>query len=82
MTIPDAASLHLTSGMTFEAWVDPTTVNSNWRDVVYKGDDNYYLMATSSRSGRPAGGAIVAGSYGEAYGTANLARPAPGRTSP
>jgi Concanavalin A-like lectin/glucanases superfamily len=73
VTIPDAASLHLTSGMTLEAWVDPTTVNGNWRDVVYKGDDKYYLMATSCCSGRPVAGAIVGGSYGEAYGTASLA---------
>ena len=73
VTIPDAASLHLTSAMTLEAWVNPATVNANWRDVVYKGDDNYYLMATSSNSGRPAAGAIIGGSYGEAYGTANLA---------
>ena len=73
VTIPDAASLHLTSAVTLEAWVNPATVNANWRDVVYKGDDNYYLMATSSNSGRPAAGAIIGGSYGEAYGTANLA---------
>src|SRR6185503_7194190 len=34
VTIADAASLHLTSAMTLEAWVNPTTVNSNWRDVI------------------------------------------------
>ena len=43
MTINDSASLHLTTGMTLEAWVNPTTVSSAWRDVIYKGDDNYYL---------------------------------------
>ncbi len=48
VTIPDAASLHLTSGMTLEAWVNPSTVNSAWRDVVYKGNDNYYLEGTST----------------------------------
>ena len=64
--------LHLTSGMTLEAWVDPSTVNSNWRDVIYKGNDNYYLEATSS-SGPPAGGAIMAGSYREGYETAKPA---------
>ncbi len=42
--------------MTLEAWVFPTAVSSAWRDVVYKGNDNYYLMATSSNAGRPAGG--------------------------
>ena len=34
--------------MTLEAWVNPTTVTTAWRDVIYKGNDNYYLMATST----------------------------------
>ncbi len=72
VTIPDAASLHLTSGMTLEAWVDPSTVNGNWRDVIYKGNDNYYLEATSSNASKPDGGLIAGGSYGDAYGTAAL----------
>ena len=50
VTVPDAPSLRLTNGMTLEAWVYPTTVNRAWRDVIYKGDDNYYLEATSSRN--------------------------------
>jgi hypothetical protein len=41
--VPDAASLHLSSGMTLEAWVDPAVVGNSWRDVVYKGNDNFYL---------------------------------------
>ena len=48
VTIPDAASLHLTTGMTLEAWVNPSAVNGAWRDVIYKGNDNYYLEATSN----------------------------------
>jgi hypothetical protein len=35
VTIPDAASLHLSTGMTLEAWVNPSTVNANYRDVIY-----------------------------------------------
>ncbi len=58
--------------MTLEAWVDPSTVNGNWRDVVYKGNDNYYLEATSSNASKPDGGLIAGGSYGDAYGTAAL----------
>ena len=73
MTVPDAASLRLTSAMTLEAWVNPTTVTSSWRDVIQKGDDNYYLMATSTNSSRPAGGGIIGGSFAPAYGTAALA---------
>ena len=33
--------------MTLEAWVNPSTVNANWRDVIYKANDNFYLEATS-----------------------------------
>jgi len=72
VTINNAASLQLTSEMTLEAWVYPTTVNSLWRDVIYKGNDNYYLSGTSSNSSRPAAGAILGGVYGEVYGTTAL----------
>ncbi len=72
VTIPDAAALHLTTGMTLEAWVNPTTVNGNWRDVIYKGNDNYYLEATSTNASKPDAGLIAGGSYADAYGTAAL----------
>jgi hypothetical protein len=72
VNVPDSASLHLTTGMTLEAWVDPSTVNGNWRDVIYKGNDNYYLEATSTNGSRPDGGLIAGGSYADAYGTAAL----------
>ncbi len=73
VSIPDATSLHLTTGMTLEAWVNPSTVDSNWRDVIYKANDNYYLEATSSNASRPDAGLIAGGIYGDAYGTAALA---------
>src|SRR5262249_50278350 len=57
VSINNAASLQLSSAMTLEAWVYPTTVSSGWRDVIYKGNDNYYLEGTSSNSSRPAMGA-------------------------
>jgi len=68
VTVNNSASLRLTSAMTLEAWVFPTTVNSAWRDVIYKGDDNYYLMAMSNNSSHPVGGAILGGVYAEAIG--------------
>src|SRR5215467_13558651 len=71
VTIPDAASLHLTNGMTLEAWVNPSTVTGAWRDVIYKGDDSYYLEGTSDSSSRPAGGGSWS-SAGPLYGTAAL----------
>ena len=72
VTIPDAASLHLSTGMTLEAWVNPSTVNANWRDVIYKGNDNYYLEATSTNASKPDAGMIAGGSYADAFGTAAL----------
>ena len=68
VTINNAPSLQLTSAMTLEAWVYPTTVNSTWRDVIYKGNDNYYLEGTSSNSAHPVAGAILGGVYAEAIG--------------
>jgi hypothetical protein len=70
VNVPDAASLHLSGGMTLEAWVNPSTVNGNWRDVIYKGNDNYYLEATSTNASKPDAGLIAGGSYGDAYGSA------------
>jgi glucose/arabinose dehydrogenase/PKD repeat protein len=70
--VASSASLQLTSAMTLEAWVNPTTVSSAWRDVIMKGNDNYYLMATSSSGGRPLAGTIVGGSYAEAIGPSGL----------
>jgi chitodextrinase len=63
VTINDSASLDLTKAMTLEAWVNPSVVSSAWRDVVYKGDDNYYLEGTSPSVGVPCG----AGRFGTAH---------------
>jgi hypothetical protein len=52
----------LSTGMTLEAWVNPSTVNGAWRDVVYKGDDNYYLMGTTPPNGEPAIGGTFSSS--------------------
>ena len=72
VTVADSASLRLTSAMTLEAWVNPTTVTNAWRDVLVKGNDDYYLMATSTNTSRPVGAAIVAGTKQRAIGTAAL----------
>ena len=73
VTILDSASLHLTTGMTLEAWVNPSTVSSAWRDVIYKGNDNYHLEATSSNGSKPAGGGTFGSKTTETYGNAALA---------
>jgi concanavalin A-like lectin/glucanase superfamily protein len=69
VTVPDSASLHLTTAMTLEAWVYPTSTTARYRDVIYKGDDNYYLEATSPQSGAP----VTGGTFtSELFGTSAL----------
>jgi len=71
VTINNATSLQLTSAMTLEAWVYPTTVDIAWRDVIYKGNDNYYLEGTSDL-GFPAMGGTLPNAP-PLYGTGGLA---------
>jgi chitodextrinase len=71
VTINNSTTLQLSTAMTLEAWVNPSTVSSAWRDVILKGDDNYYLEGTSPASGRPAMGGKFASS--PLYGTTALA---------
>jgi hypothetical protein len=73
ITIGDANDLDLTTGMTLEAWVDPTTVDGNWRDVIYKGNDDYFLSATDYGSGVPAAGATLGTADVFTAGTSALA---------
>jgi chitodextrinase len=56
VTIPDAPSLRLTTAMTLEAWVFPTTAPTGWRAIVDKNVDGYYLFASTDNGNRPAGG--------------------------
>ena len=57
--------------MTLEAWVNPSLVNGAWRDVIYKGNDNYYLEADSTGI-KPVAGGTFGGSNGNAIGTGAL----------
>ena len=61
VTVPDSASLDLTTGMTLEAWVFPTAGGSAWRDVIYKGQDDIYYLMSSSDADRPAAGGTFSG---------------------
>src|SRR5262249_34095649 len=72
ITVQDAPSLDLTTGMTLEAWVYPSVVDSAWRDVIYKGNDTYALEATSGHSSVPAGGSTFGGGWVAAYGSTAL----------
>jgi hypothetical protein len=70
--IDDAPELRLTTAMTLEAWVKPSVVTGVWRDVIYKGNDNYFLEATTDHSAVPAGGGIFGGANTSAFAPATL----------
>ena len=82
VTVPGAASLDLTNAMTLEAWVDPSVVNNAWCDLIYKGDDNYYLEGASPSSSAPAVGGTFGGANANVYGTAATEVQTPGHTWP
>jgi hypothetical protein len=72
VVIPDSATLRLSNAMTLEAWVNPTAVSAAWRDVIYKGNDNYYLMGTTDQGGMPGVGGTFGGANANLFGTAML----------
>ena len=72
VNIPDSPTLHLATAMTLEAWVFPTAAISFWKDIVYKGNDNYYLMAGSTPFGYPAMGGIFGSNGVVTRGTTTL----------
>ncbi|MGH8511383.1 MAG: LamG-like jellyroll fold domain-containing protein, partial [Gammaproteobacteria bacterium] len=61
VTVNDTASLDLTTGMTLEAWVYPTVFPSDWRTILHKETDRYYLMAGSDLDTPAAGGTYTSG---------------------
>ena len=74
VTVPDTAALRSDDGDDAGGVGEPGGgVPTGWRDVIYKGNDNYYLEASSSDGNRPVGGAIIGGSQSQAFGTAQLA---------
>jgi PKD repeat protein len=68
VTIPNSPSLDLTAGMTLEAWVDPTSLNSlasGWDAAISKehrdssNDITYALYAAAGAGNGPAGHVLV-----------------------
>src|SRR2546429_1107321 len=53
VTVPNAASLQLTSGMTLEAWVFPTAAPTYWRAIVGQTLPRHYPMAPTNPDPRP-----------------------------
>jgi hypothetical protein len=56
VTVPDSNSLDLTTGMTLEAWVRPTS-GSGWRSVILKESSNNlaYALYSANNASRPGG---------------------------
>jgi hypothetical protein len=74
VVINDAPSLHLTTTVTLEAWVNPSSAPTGWQDVIYKPLDNYFLEASSSNGNKPGTGVLLTSSAEPlAYGAAQLA---------
>jgi hypothetical protein len=76
VTVADAASLDLTTGMTLEAWVNPTVQPSGWRTIVAKertGGVAYFMHGSSSSQNRPGTGVYVANGERQLIGGTRLA---------
>lgn len=62
VTVPDSNSLDLTTRMTLEAWVYPTSWMSDWRSIIAKdygtGELAYYLFANANTNQPAFGGRI------------------------
>ena len=74
--VNDSASLDLTTGMTLEAWVNPTALGSSgssWRTAVTKQTTNgvAYTLYANNGGARPAGQVNIGGEQ-NAIGTAQL----------
>jgi hypothetical protein len=56
VTVPDADSLDLTTGMTIEAWIRPSAIGSLWRTVMLKEQPSslIYALYAGDGLGRPA----------------------------
>jgi hypothetical protein len=73
VNIPDSASLDLTTGMTIEAWVQPTTL-SGWRTILMKEQSAglVYGLYANSDTNRPSAHVYIS-SESDTRGTAQLA---------
>jgi hypothetical protein len=74
VTVPDSASLDFTSGMTLEAWVNPTAVGTAWRCVLLKEQpaELIYALYAGNSKGKAATDVFTNADIGLS-GTANTA---------
>ena len=58
VNVPDAPSLDLTSSLTLEAWVNPSSLGGNWRTVVFKQRPQGMTYALYGHNGSDPAGAV------------------------
>ncbi len=73
VAVPDAASLDLTTGMTLEAWVFPTTAGTSWRTVLLKESPGFFVYGLYANEGttRPSAHIVVGGADLDVRGAAS-----------
>ena len=74
VNVPHSSSLALTSAMTMEAWIRPTTLTvSDWNTVLFKERSGYYGWALYANTGsnRPSGNVYTSADH-DLRGTAQL----------
>ena len=75
VTVPNSSSLNLSTGLTAEAWVNPSALGGAYRTVVFReqpGNEVYSLYANQSSPQAPVG-EVYAGGYKDAVGSGALA---------
>ena len=74
VTVADAASLDLTTGMTLEAWVRPSAAGTAWRTVLLKEQPGnlVYALYSNEGSNRPSGHVFVGGDRDTRGGAASV----------
>jgi hypothetical protein len=63
VTIPDSASLALSTALTLEAWVDPAALTPGWRTVLFKEQPFgiAYSLYAAQAAGLPVGQVLIVG---------------------
>ena len=69
VTVPDSATLDVTSAITLEAWVNPSSTATSWRDILYKAPDTWFLMGFTPQGTPDFGGTFATGNV---YGSGAL----------
>jgi len=61
VTVASSPSLNLTTGMTLEAWVNPASTSTDWRDVIMKEQraEAIYDLYADTGAGQPGGGVFM-----------------------